>query len=66
MAYHRVEVEQREISEEGSSAGSTSNPSDDNLDEDELADKVYNIPTPKKTKLRAERKEQENKFIKQV
>jgi len=31
-AFQRVEVEQREISEEGTSAGSTSNPSDDNLD----------------------------------
>jgi hypothetical protein len=44
-AFQRVEIEQREISEEGTSAGSTSNPSDDNLDEDELADKVYNIDT---------------------
>ena len=31
-AFQRVEVEQREISEEGSSSGSTSNPSEDNLD----------------------------------
>ena len=31
-AFQRVEIEQREISEEGSSAGSSSNPSDDNLD----------------------------------
>ena len=31
-AFQRVEIEQREISEEGTSAGSTSNPSDDNLD----------------------------------
>lgn len=31
-AFQRVEIEQCEISEEGSSAGSTSNPSDDNLD----------------------------------
>ena len=36
-AFQRVEIEQREISEEGTSAGSTSNPSDDNLDEGELA-----------------------------
>lgn len=56
-AYHIVEVQQREISEEGTSAGSTSNPSGDNLDEDELADRVYNIPSEKKLKLIEEKKE---------
>ena len=66
-AFQRVEIEQREISEEGSSAGSTSNPSDDNLDEEELADKVYNITSKQqKTKLIKEKKEQEKKFMKQV
>ena len=38
-----MEIEQREISEEGTSAGSTSNPSDDNLDQDELAENIYNL-----------------------
>ena len=46
-AFQRVEIEQREISEEGTSAGSTSNPSDDNLDQDELAENVYNLEEKK-------------------
>jgi hypothetical protein len=43
-AFQVVEVEQREISEEGSSAGSSSNPSEDNLDAEEIYEKVYKLP----------------------
>lgn len=45
-AFQRVEIEQREISEEGSSAGSTSDASGDNLDENELAEN-YNLEDKK-------------------
>ena len=57
-AFQRVEIEQREISEEGTSAGSTSNPSDDNLDQDELAENVYNLEDDKHKLLVLQRKEQ--------
>ena len=58
-AFQRVEVEQREISEEGSSAGSSSNPSEDNLDQNELAENVYNLNEQKKQLKMLQRKEQE-------
>jgi hypothetical protein len=38
-----VEIEKREISEEGSSAGSSSNPSEDNLEAEEIYEKVYKL-----------------------
>ena len=65
-AFQRVEIEQREISEEGTSAGSTSNPSDDNLDQDELAENVYNLEDDKHKLIVLAKKEQEEKLIAQV
>ena len=65
-AFQRVEIEQREISEEGTSAGSTSNPSDDNLDQDELAENVYNLEDDKHKLIVLAKKEQEEKLIASV
>jgi hypothetical protein len=39
-----VEIEKREISEEGSSAESASNPSEDNLEPEEIYEKVLKLP----------------------
>ena len=66
-AFQRVEVEQREISEEGTSAGSTSNPSDDNLDQEAFAD-VYNIQNEneKLKQLQRLKEEEEEKLRQQV
>ena len=44
QAFQVVEIEKREISEEGSSAESASNPSEDNLDQEEIYEKVYKLP----------------------
>lgn len=65
-AFQRVEIEQREISEEGSSAGSTSNPSDGNLEQEELAENVYNLEEQKLKEQLQQRKEQEEKLLAQV
>lgn len=50
-AFQRVEIEQQDISEEGTSAGSSSNPSDDNLDQDDLITNVYNANAQKQKQL---------------
>lgn len=51
-AFQIVEVENRDIPEENSEdGGSNSDPSDDNLDPDELIEKVYQLPEDKKKKL---------------
>lgn len=48
-AFQIVEVENRDIPEEESNdGGSNSDPSDDNLDPDELNEKVYQMPEDKK------------------
>lgn len=48
-AFQIVEVENRDIPEEESEdGGSNSDPSDDNLDPDELNEKVYQMPEDKK------------------
>jgi hypothetical protein len=46
-----VEVENRDIIEENSSAGSASDPSDDNLDPNEICEKVYLLPSNQTQKL---------------
>ena len=56
-AFQKVEIERRDISEEGSSAASTSNPSDDNLEPEEIYNKVYSIP-PERTKKLVEKKKE--------
>ena len=50
-AFQKVELERRDISEEGSSAGSTSNPSEDNLEPEEMYSQVYSIPPEKTNKI---------------
>jgi hypothetical protein len=57
-----VEIEQREISEEGSSAGSTSNPSEDNLEPEEIYEKVCKMPQEKRIELIKTKKEMEQKW----
>ena len=65
-AFQRVEIEQKDISEEGTDAGSTSNPSEDNLDEDELAANIYNLEDEKFKIQKALKMENEQKLIAQV
>lgn len=56
-AFQKVEIECRDISEEGSSAASTSNPSDDNLEPEEIYKKVYSISPEKANKIVEKKKE---------
>ena len=50
-AYEAVEIENRDIPEEDSADfGSDSNPSDDNLDAEEIFEKVYELPATKAEK----------------
>ena len=65
-AFQKVEIERRDISEEGSSAASTSNPSDDNLEPEEIYNKVYSIPPDKASKIVEKKKEQTKKLIQQM
>lgn len=47
-AFQAVEIENRDIPEEASEdGGSNSDPSDDNLDQDEIYEKVYELPQDK-------------------
>lgn len=51
VAYQRVEIEQKDISDEGSDneregggdGGSDSNPSEDNFDDEEIFERVYGL-----------------------
>ena len=65
-AFQKVEIERRDISEEGSSAASTSNPSDDNLEPEEIYGKVYSLPPEKTNKIIEKKKEQTKKLIQQM
>ncbi len=59
-----MEIEQRDISEEGSdSEGSASNPSEDNFDQDEMFEQVYCLEQNKTGKKIQERKAQTLRFI---
>lgn len=63
-AYQRVEIEKRDISEEGSDeGGSDSDPSEDNFDQNEILEKVYCLKEDNATKVIQERKERTFKFI---
>jgi len=59
-AFQVVEIEKRDIPEEDSSAGSNSDPSDDNLDPDEILQKVYNLPESKTQKILSEQQAQKS------
>lgn len=65
MAWHKVEVEQKDVSEEGGSSASCSdsNDSGDNMDADEMYEKVYGLGQTQADKLIAERKALTQKFI---
>jgi hypothetical protein len=65
-AFQVVEIEQREIEEEGSSEGSDSNPSEDNLDPEEIYEKVCKLPQEKRMELIKNKKEIEQKWQVQV
>lgn len=65
-AFQCVEIEQREISEEASSAGSSSNPSEDNLDNEEIFGRVYGLNHKKQQQLIEQKKTDNLKFTEEV
>lgn len=55
-AFQAVEIENRDIPEEASEdGGSNSDPSDDNLEEDEIYEQVYELPQDKTEKMKKDK-----------
>lgn len=59
-AFQVVEIEKRDIPEESSSQGSASDPSDDNLDQEDICQKVYMLPRTTGQKMLIEKQEKES------